>query len=122
MSWLKQISDVLNSELREKLMYDDHKLNRSKTYFTVEQLLRIFEEWTSDLEEDIHMLLDQTAYELKSRFRAREPEAQSIIQKNWTLLLAHARYSRNNIDDLIQRKRDEIQSLRDGVRHLPPLS
>lgn len=89
-------------------MYDDHKLNRSETYFTVEQLLRIFEEWTSDPEEDIRMLLDQTRYEMKSRIMSREPEAQRIIENNWTRLLSHAVYSRNEIVGLIERQRNEI--------------
>lgn len=96
-------------------MYDDHKLNRSETYFTVEQLLRIFEEWTSDPEEDIRTLLHQTAYEMKSRIQSREPEVQRIIDRNWKLLLSHAQNSRNEIVGLIERKRNEIQSLRDGV-------
>lgn len=102
-------------------MYDDHKLNRSETYFTVEQLLRIFEEWTSDPEEDIRMVLDQMTYEMKSRIMSREPEAQSIIENNWTRLLSHAKYSRKEIVGLIKRKRNEIQSLRDGVRPRAPI-
>lgn len=115
-SRLQQISDVLNAKSRGRLMYDDHNLNRSETYFTVEQLLRIFEEWTSDPEDDIHTLLHQTAYEMKSRVKSREPEVQSIIESNWNELLSHAQASRNKIIVLIERKRNEIHSLRDGVR------
>lgn len=96
-------------------MYDDHKLDRSETYFTVEQLLRIFEEWTSNPEGDIHTLLDQTAYEMKSRIKSCEPEVQRIIESNWKVLILHARSSRNDIMGLIERKRNEIKSLRDGV-------
>lgn len=97
-------------------MYDDHRLNRSEIYFTVVQLLRIFEEWTSEPEEAIRTLRYQTTYELKSRVKSRQPEAQRIIERNWTALLSQAQTSRNRILGLIKRKRDEIQSLRDGVR------
>lgn len=97
-------------------MYDDHNLNRSETYFTIEQLLRIFAEWTSDPEEDIRMLLDKTAYEMKSRIKSTEAGAQKIIENNWNLLLAHVMDSRSEIMGLIERKRNGIRSLRDGVR------
>lgn len=97
-------------------MYDDHRLKRSETYFIVEQLLRIFEEWTSDPEDDIRALMEQTKYEMKSRIKSRCPEAQRIIESNWEKLLLHSQASRKDIMSLVERKRKEIQSLRYGVR------
>lgn len=113
---MQQISDVLDPDLRKKLMYDDHKLNRSEIYFTVVQLLRIFEEWTAEPEDTIRTLRYHTIYELKSRMNPSQPDAQHIIETNWISLLTQAQTSKNKILGLIKRKRDEIESLRDGVR------
>lgn len=94
-------------------MYDDHKLTRSKDYFIVSQILRIFEDWINDSKTNLEQLrklqMDWKSYDLLPL------EAQSIIDSNWDILLLHATASCENIKNLIQRKRNEIQSLRDGV-------
>lgn len=112
---LLQISDIVDAKLRGKLMYDDHKLTASEGYFVANQVLRVFEEWVGDLEPDLQRLRSEIA---KRTHPAVEPEASHIIESNWVTLLKKAETSCIELQLLIRRKRDEIQSLRDGVRIL----
>lgn len=115
-----QISDILGAEQRKKLMYDDHNLSRSEMYFTADQLLRIFPEWVNELGPDLgcESLHEQISSQIVAAglsLEANEPQAYRVLEDNWKLLLRHAEASRKDILKLVERKRDEIQSLRDGV-------
>lgn len=112
-----QMSDVLDAEERKKLMYDDHKLTRSEMYFTVGQLLRTFENWVQELEPamDILRLSSESQLKMSLKFETTEPQAYSILEKNWEKLLGHTHDCSKEIEELVKRKADEIESLRDGV-------
>lgn len=98
-------------------MYDDHKLKRSEMYFTVLQLLRIFEDWASDLVEDVEALIPPVREKMRQRLVAHESEAEAhaIIEDNWKLLIAHAQDSKTDVVGQIERRKQEVSSLRDGV-------
>lgn len=99
-------------------MYDDDKLNTSETYFTVLQLLRVFKNWTSEPEEDIRKLIQQFHSEM-DKVDTQAHEAQHIIETNWAKTLSHVRTLTKDIADRIERKINEVESLRDGVsQHL----
>lgn len=115
--WLlthQKISDVLDTKSRGKLMYDDDKLNTSETYFTVLQLLRVFKNWTCEPENDIRKLIQQFNFEM-DKVDTEAHEAQDIIETNWAEVLSHVRSLTKEIADRIERKINEVQSLRDGV-------
>lgn len=93
-------------------MYDDHKLTASESYFLVNQLLRVFEEWINDLESDLQRLRQEIAEEMSD---VVGHEARPIIESNWATLLKKASTSCSELKTRTKRKRDEIASLRDGV-------
>lgn len=93
-------------------MYDDHKLTASETYFLVNQLLRVFEEWINNLESDLQRLRQEIA-EKMSPVVGHDP--RRIIESNWAMLLKKASTSCSELKTRTKRKRDEIESLRDGV-------
>lgn len=93
-------------------MYDDHKLTASEGYFVANQILRVFEEWVGDLEPDLQRLRSEVAERTPPE---ADPETSHIIESNWVTLLKKAETSCSELQLLIRRKRDEIQSLRDGV-------
>lgn len=95
-------------------MYDDDKLNMSETYFTVLQLLRVFKNWTSEPEDNISKLIQQFNSEM-DKVDTQAQEAQHIIETNWAKILSHVRTLAKDIVDRIERKINEVQSLRDGV-------
>lgn len=96
-------------------MYDDDKLNTSETYFTVLQLLRVFGEWVLEPKEDIRKIATQVRLEMEQRVRSRAPESQRIIMENWATIQLHAETLTADIVSRIERKMEEVQSLRDGV-------
>jgi hypothetical protein len=126
---LLQISDLLDATKRQKLMYDDHNMTRSELYFTMDQLLRVFGDWTSDLVTDLRTLQQQILDNFVKNYRTDitisglEPGVQSrqTLEPNWENLLRHAERSQTDVHTLVTQKQDEIRSLRDGVR-LNPLN
>lgn len=117
---------MLHPKSREKLMYDDHKLERSEMYFTVLQLLRTFEEWVAELVPRIELSRDHAQHDLNP-FRQDEArlckveeiehrnEARAIIDANWSMLLSQAQRSQDDILKRVERIKQEVSSLRDGV-------
>lgn len=95
-------------------MYDDDKLSTSETYFTVLQLLRVFKDWTCEPEDDIRKLIQQFNFEM-DKVDTEALGAQHIIETNWAKVLSHVRSLTKDIADRIDRKINEVQSLRDGV-------
>lgn len=93
-------------------MYDDHKLTASESYFLVNQLLRVFEQWINDLESDLQRIRQEIA-ETMSPMVGHEP--RRIIESNWATLLKKASTSCSELKTRTKQKRDEIASLRDGV-------
>lgn len=95
-------------------MYDDNKLRTSETYFTVLQLLRVFKDWATEPEDNIRLLANHLRLEL-GREETQVPEAEAMIDANWAMLLAHAHSLAEDITGRIERKINEVESLRDGV-------
>ncbi|KAH8764196.1 hypothetical protein F5883DRAFT_675748 [Diaporthe sp. PMI_573] len=117
-----EISDLLDATKRQKLMYDDHNMTRSELYFTMDQLLRVFGDWTSDLVTDLRTLQQHILDNFVKNYRTDitisglEPGAQSrqTLEPNWENLLRHAERSQTDVHTLVTQKQDEIRSLRDG--------
>lgn len=105
-------------------MFDD-SFQLSEQYFTVLQLLRIFQDWIDEAEKGIdkpgkelskqceswhawqktHSPLDEEAWHLDLE----------ILESNFSQVRGFFNQRVSSIRDRLQKKRDEVQSLRDGV-------
>ncbi|KAF2802242.1 uncharacterized protein BDZ99DRAFT_401745 [Mytilinidion resinicola] len=116
----------------------DSSLDRSKQYFIVLQLLRIMGEWISgalkDLEQQKGGWLQDQEYRKYAMiaFHERELRAdpsrgvpeldeidleEKVISANWEALITYQRRHEKLLLDRIDKKTEEIKSLRDGVSH-----
>jgi hypothetical protein len=102
----------------------DRSFERSSTYFTVLQLLRIFNEAIQETADPMKEIVSQWHNEqtfTKSvhgddwnhRFSV---DTQTILRKNWEIVLSHHQKALQVLVDRIDKKNEELKSLRDGVR------
>jgi hypothetical protein len=97
-------------------------LEKSELYFGVLQILRIMSEWIyesiTDLENqkqdwaDFHWVGHGDAEYLNVNGRETD---RGIINSNWDLLILHHTKLVKVLQDRIDRKTKEVESLRDGV-------
>lgn len=100
-------------------MYDDDNLSRSENYFTVLQLLRVFEETINQSIGDLEKL---ACLWLDDEFMFNDPgqiEASKVIVANWDYVISVYRGHAQGFLKRISGRVEEVRSLRDGVRSLP---
>jgi len=125
-----QLGDIMNLSSREGLMFDS-SFERSHTYFTVLQLLRIF---TESIEETAPFFSFMVTHwtdtwartktvKPKSEWHYRFDEATyKIIMHNWEIVRSTHKLAMERLLERIGKKTEEVKSLRDGVSsrgHLP---
>ena len=104
-----------------ELMFDEPNLSASKFYFTILQLLRIFEDYVHGTLKDItqfgrilhDIIKDQEFY---SELSEADKESVSKSAKN---LIERSEGIWGGLLQRMRTKQEEIKTLRDGVR-LPP--
>jgi hypothetical protein len=116
-----QAANILDNKSRRDLMFD-RSLEKSELYFAVLQTLRIMSEWIQEgvtaLEAqkeswaEFHWAGHGDAEYLTREGRERDREA---INSNWELLGLHYAKLVKVLQDRIDRKTTEVESLRDGV-------
>jgi hypothetical protein len=120
---LDQIDDCLRLELKKDLkpeeikkwMFDDD-FERSKLYFTILQILRIFGEYIRTMSADLHQLDD--LFVTGPRFfplsEMRQDE-RHVMRSNWESVLKVQKAAEKRLLDRLLDKTEEVKSLRDGV-------
>ncbi|KAF2973407.1 hypothetical protein GQX73_g4 [Xylaria multiplex] len=119
-----QLQDTLDPKRWGKLMFDD-SFQLSEQYFTVRQLLRIFQNWIGETEKGIQSFGEELAQqcELWQSWRQQHAEMDEL---EWPL---NVEVLRNNIDkvreffelrvtplkDRIEKKKEEVASLQDAL-------
>ena len=116
-----QPANILDNKSRRDLMFD-RSLEKSELYFAVLQILRIMSEWihesVTDIENqkeswaDFHGAGHGKADYLSEEGRERDRE---VINSNWDMLGLHHAKLVLVLQDRIDRKTTEVESLRDGV-------
>ena len=113
---------MLDENTGYTLMFDDKEFKRSKLYFTLLQLYRIFERcieetlvdleasqkdflesWGSDSYTDTEDVLETLASDLET------------LDKHWREAMSESKKQLESIMERIKYKREEVNSLRDGV-------
>jgi hypothetical protein len=120
---LDQIDDCLRLELKKDLkpeeikkwMFDDD-FERSKLYFTILQILRIFGEYIRTMSADLHQLDNLFVTETQGfPLSLMRPDELRIIRSNWESVLKVQKSAEKRLLDRLLDKTEEVKSLRDGV-------
>ncbi|KAF3021964.1 hypothetical protein E8E14_010100 [Neopestalotiopsis sp. 37M] len=119
-----QLQDTLDKKRWEMLMFDN-SFQLSEQYFTVLQLLRIYQDWIVEAEEGIDSLGEELINQCRS-WHAWQHQLSPVDEVEWPLLMENLKSNFSNVNgffrqrvnslkERIQRKKDEVESLRDGL-------
>jgi chaperonin cofactor prefoldin len=108
-------------------MFDRGTFGRSTRYFAYLQQLRIFVEWINETKKDLPHFMEcyENWYEfLEDRYKHNLPVLEVLIsqgERDWMKRQVHEtvdNYTKRltALQDRIDKKKKEIESLRDGVR------
>lgn len=87
----------------------DKSFNRSRDYFVALQLLRIMDEWINEAVSSMQQLRDDTHF-MHPGFSTFE------IKDNLDAVDRYMKEQAGTVQRRLQKKKEEINSLRDGVR------
>ncbi|KAK5998073.1 hypothetical protein PT974_00445 [Cladobotryum mycophilum] len=115
-----KLRDLGHDEFRKRLMFDTNELERSELYFTVLQILRIFSEsiraapdYLTTLSTHVRSpVLNDCWFEKDS---PRTPDVHRVLNYNWQIVLSKQESAAKRLLERIERKTDEVKSLRDGL-------
>ena len=107
-------------------MFDNNSFSRSELYFTTLQILRISSEWIRGGIEDLESLagasvwryrgLEAWGYGVKrSRPESTTANVSRVLEQNWENVISHQKSLGKPLLDRIEKKTEEVKSLRDGV-------
>lgn len=106
-------------------MFDD-SFKLSEQYFTVLQLLRIFQDWIVEADKGMDDLGQELSQQCRSwqAWRQRcapldeieEPFHMAALEANFARVQNFFELRADALKGRIQRKKEEVESLRDGVR------
>ena len=111
-----QFTDIFDESMIGDFMFDTKPFLRSKTYFQMQQLCRIFRTIVEETIKNIQWTQTQVLSQGKRHFKRRvafEDEFEALAIE-WERHTADNVLKLGSILDLIQKKSDEVVSLRDG--------
>ncbi|KAL5314955.1 hypothetical protein ACEPPN_017605 [Leptodophora sp. 'Broadleaf-Isolate-01'] len=110
------VTNLLDEKTGHELMFDDNEFKRSKLYFTIQQLCRMFkryvEETQSDLEDLREGFFKQWDKE-KNDFEMRDD--LRYLEHYWTEVMVEPKIKLESILTRIKNKQEDVESLRDGL-------
>lgn len=89
----------------------DSKFEQSETYFFVIELLRIASDWITEATAD----LDGLRLRACSRMKWKHKDAYALIETRWQEVLGVANKYQDDLLKRIEKKREEVYSLREAV-------
>ncbi|ETS85997.1 hypothetical protein PFICI_04022 [Pestalotiopsis fici W106-1] len=108
-------ADTLDRKYWQTLMFDSG-FEISETYFTILQMLRIFDDWIEETESDFTKLNDNIVSRAQSMVIYEDADVDlTILTTNLNVVMGRLQSSAKSLRDRIKRKKEEVQSLRDGV-------
>lgn len=107
------MEDILDKDRRESLMFDN-AFQRSRVYFEVLQMLRLFSNYIGVTGSDLQgSVLDKVFIPVSQPTFVKESE--KILRNNWELLKLHQSEAQERLLQRISKKMEEVMSLRDAV-------
>ncbi|SPO02512.1 uncharacterized protein DNG_05185 [Cephalotrichum gorgonifer] len=119
-----KLADISNAQIRERLMYDSHTLERSSHYFEMLHILRIFSQVISENRSNIEDLVSRVnahpmLFSGWPRWSNETREESQLINRvrdhNWKVIFALQEKAAERLLGKIERKTEEIKNLRDGL-------
>ncbi|KAI1316971.1 hypothetical protein F5Y16DRAFT_392990 [Xylariaceae sp. FL0255] len=113
-------SNILDQSIREQLMYDNSKLERSELYFAILQLLPLYRSYIQDSMNSLEAFVTKSKEEIRNLElsnlpRSQDPELHLAIRRNWDTILCYMNKNANNLLKRMDQKTEEVQRLRDGL-------
>jgi hypothetical protein len=99
----------------QHLMFDDKGFPKSKKYFQMQQLYRIFNNYVEETIRDLQYQRESFMSEWDGNLEPELRAALSDVGFEWEKSLAIQLSRLNVLLDRIRRKKEEVESLRDGV-------
>jgi hypothetical protein len=100
-------------------MFDD-SFEVSRSYFTILQLLRIFSDSIHQSVEDLRQMKNKFSYKFPTgelyEVKLLSLPTRQIIAANWEKVLSFQQQTGTELLSRIEKKTEEVKSLRDGVR------
>jgi hypothetical protein len=118
--WL-QFSALFDDSGSKRLMFDDDSFSRSKNYFQMQQVCRMFgtsiEETMRDIEEFKAKVLSWVKHDYSWRYDRPEGFEHEFkgLSTEWDKYTTGQITKLKVVLELVQKKREEVESLRDGV-------
>lgn len=109
-------SQTLSATEIDKWMFDD-KFERSRLYFTILQVLRLFGGCIVTVSNDLRQLDDLFLKRSDFPMRDMKMDELEVLRSNWGLVRETQRKAEQSLSDRISYKITEVESLRDGVCH-----
>ncbi|KAI1113108.1 hypothetical protein F5Y14DRAFT_418900 [Nemania sp. NC0429] len=119
-----QLQDTLDRRRWHMLMFDD-SFQLSEQYFTVLQLLRIFQDWIEEVEKGVGDLKGELIGQYESwrvwrqRYAPEDEEEWPLdmkkLEENFKKVQDFFELRVNPLKERIKRKKEEVESLRDGL-------
>ncbi|KAK8070798.1 hypothetical protein PG997_011001 [Apiospora hydei] len=130
------LEDVFDSKKRSSLMFEtssDSKFQSSDRYFFVTELLRISTEWIKETGHDLELpqsrinaIMTRLMEDGTDYYGGEPPNAASwkacsdVMSHNWTIVFREYNKYEKDLLDRIERKTQEVKTLRDGVSDFSP--
>lgn len=116
----------MNKNTKDNMMFDA-SFRRSRFYFEVIQMLRIFSDMIRETGRDLQtMVADPNMANYLSWYDnhndASRENSKRLLRTNWDLVEAHQRAAERRLLDRITELSGDMQSLRDGVSQVVPFS
>jgi hypothetical protein len=106
-------------------MFDNDPFPRSELYFTILQLLRISADWISESLTDLESLArtsqrfcEKFTKPPDERWGRQDPVTVSVctvLKQNWENIISNQKSLAKPLLERIEKKTEEVKSLRDGV-------
>ncbi|KAJ8132322.1 hypothetical protein O1611_g1305 [Lasiodiplodia mahajangana] len=119
-----QLQDTLDRRRWHMLMFDD-SFQLSEQYFTVLQLLRIFQDWIEEVEKGTKDLRKELLGQYESwmvwrrRYAPKDEDEWPLdmekLEANFDKVEEFFQIRVNPLNERIRRKKEEVESLRDGL-------
>ncbi|KAI1376339.1 hypothetical protein F4677DRAFT_88922 [Hypoxylon crocopeplum] len=109
-----ELDVIANEEWLNRLMFDS-SFKLSRLYFTVLQLLRIMDEWVEQSVTDLKNLRDEWLQKKHNHTSHLSADELRSIEKNWDTAVSSMELRAKKLLYRINRKTEEVKSLRDGL-------
>jgi hypothetical protein len=111
---------------RGEMMFDNDPFPRSELYFTILQRLRISADWISESLKDLESLAEASQImceegvtkspdERRGRQDPVTVSVRTVLEQNWKNIISHQKSLAKPLLERIEKKTEEVKSLRDGV-------